>query len=71
MSPKDQFIAAVRNADISDEDWMEECLPYLASLPFARGYLARLQDELGAQLDTRTEDYRKAILETEEYVIWQ
>lgn len=71
MTSKDKFIAAVRNADIRQEDWLEDCLPYLAELAFARGYLARLQEELGACLDTRTEDYREAILETEEADIWK
>ena len=71
MSPKERFLAAVRNADISEEDWIEDCLPIIAGLPFARGYLTRLQTELGESLDARTEDYREAILETEEYDIWK
>ena len=71
MHPKDKFISAVRTANISKEGWLEDCLPILDDLQFACGYLARLQDELGEQLSDSTEDYREAILETEDYDIWK
>lgn len=71
MSPKDQFIAAVRAADITNEDWLEDCLPIIKDLPFARSYIACLQNELGESLDTRSEDYREEILELEEADIWE
>lgn len=71
MTPKEQFIDAVRNADIKDEDWIEDCLPLLATMPYARGYIDCKISELGECLDSRSEDYREKILELEEYDIWK
>lgn len=71
MNQKDIFIKAVRDADISNEDWVEDCFPLLVGLPFARGYITRLCEELGNSLDTRSEDYREAILKTEDATIWK
>lgn len=71
MTAKGRFIAAVRKADISNEAWIEDCLPYLATMPYARGYIDCLLSELGECLDCRTEDYRKAVLELKEYDIWK
>ena len=70
-TPKEAFIKAVKQANISVDDWMEDCLPHIASLPYARGYIARYTTEVGNCLSSDTEDYREEFLKLEEYDIWK
>lgn len=66
---KQETIAAIQAADISEWGWLEEILGCVVD-KYARGYIQRKSEELGNSISSDTEEFREEILEAANYDIW-
>lgn len=64
------FKKKVKEADISNPDWLQELLDELPSC-YAKGYLNAKMEELRIALDSNSEEYREAIIDYIDNDIWE